>query len=108
MEISQQEWRAQLNKELQLALPEKSDFAAMRLALASHLNHLANTAFEQLISLLYRIDVNENKIKNLLSLPHTDAGLILADLVLERLQEKIKSRKQYQSPPTGEQGEETW
>jgi uncharacterized protein YwgA len=60
------------------------------------INQLINTDFEKLAGILYRIDVSEKKVKKLLSdNPNTDAGLLIADLVIERQTEKKKSREKF-------------
>jgi hypothetical protein len=100
---------AQLNKELLLSLPANSEYEALRMALAQYLNHLADTSFEQFISLLYRIDVSEARIKQLLEEPHDNAGLLMADLVIARQLEKIESRQKFSTPlPDDLSHEETW
>lgn len=64
--------------------------------LIAAMNHLVDTDFEKLIYLLYRVDVNENKIKQLLEgKSQTDAGELIADAIIERQQEKAASRKKY-------------
>jgi hypothetical protein len=45
---------------------------------------------------LYRIDVSEPKLKKLLHAnPKTDASVIIADLLIERQAEKIKTRESF-------------
>jgi hypothetical protein len=45
---------------------------------------------------LYRVDVSEPKLKNLLQAnPQTDAAVIIADLLIERQAEKIKTRESF-------------
>jgi hypothetical protein len=57
-------------------------------------NDLIITDFDQLVQLLYRIDVNENKLKKLLhDRPQTDAAVLITDLLIERQLEKIKSKE---------------
>lgn len=64
--------------------------------LAVYINELINTDFEKLASILYRVDVDEKKLKKLLAdNPDTDAGLLIADLVIERQIEKKKSREKF-------------
>jgi uncharacterized protein YwgA len=64
--------------------------------LAVLINRLINTDFEKLAGILYRVDVSEKKLKKLLSdNPNTDAGLLIANLVIERLEEKKKSREKF-------------
>ena len=48
-----------------------------------------------LVQILYRIDVSEKKIKTLLKENQgSDAGKIIASLIIERQMQKIKSRQQ--------------
>jgi hypothetical protein len=72
------------------------------------INHLANTNFEKLVYLLYRIDVNENKITALLNnKSDTNAGDLIAAAILERLEEKKVTRAKYQQSNDGSE-EEKW
>ena len=66
--------------------------------LIAHINALINQDFEKLVFLLYRIDVNESKMRYLLDQREGEnaAGLI-ADLIIERQLQKIKSRKESKS-----------
>lgn len=65
-------------------------------ALEERINYLLVHDFDKLISLLYRIDVNEKKLKEQLQANNTeDAGKIIAALVIERQLQKIKSRKEF-------------
>jgi paraquat-inducible protein B len=61
--------------------------------LSNYINHLLNTDFEKVISLLYRIDVDENKIKKLLE-NTTNSSLTIAKAIIERQLQKIKSRQE--------------
>ncbi|MBC7721272.1 MAG: hypothetical protein H7068_04565 [Pedobacter sp.] len=64
--------------------------------LAAFVNHLINTDFEKLVFLLYRIDVRESTIKQLLALPSANnAGELIADAIIKRQAEKIESRQQF-------------
>lgn len=66
-----------------------------RVELARYINELLNNDFSRLISVLYRMDVNETKLRRLLNdNPATDAGSLIADLMIERQLERIKSRKE--------------
>ena len=64
-------------------------------ALAGYVNNLITNDFEKLLRILYRIDVSEIKLKNLLK-ENTgqDAGVIIATLIIERQLQKIKTRDQ--------------
>lgn len=60
------------------------------------INHLINTDFEKLVFLLYRIDVSEKKIKALLdNTSSSNAGELIAQAIIERLEEKKASREKY-------------
>lgn len=67
-----------------------------RVELAAFVNHLINTDFEKLVFLLYRIDVSESTIKQLLALPSANnAGELIADTIIKRQLQKIESRLQF-------------
>jgi hypothetical protein len=85
-----------INKDLALQLPETIASEQLHETLAAYINKLINTNFETLVSLLYRIDVSEAKIKSLLANnPEKNAGDIIAALIIERQEQKIKSRQQF-------------
>jgi len=66
--------------------------------LALYLNHLLLNDFNKLIQILYRVDVNERKLKELLqNNQQTDAALIIAELLLERQEEKRRTREALKS-----------
>lgn len=66
--------------------------------LAEKINELINNDFQQLVSILYRMDVSEAKLKLLLKdNPGRDAGIMIAGLMIERQAQKIKSRKETKS-----------
>jgi len=75
---------------------EEENFYADKQLLIEKVNELIVTDFEKLVGILYRLDVNENKIKGFLD-QHTnkDAAEIIVNLMLERELEKRKSRRQY-------------
>lgn len=65
---------------------------------ADRINKMIVTDFAGLVNLLYRMDVSERKLKAILAgNPHQDAGLVIAELMVERQLEKIRSRRQYRS-----------
>lgn len=87
-----------LNTELAVELPEKISFEELKEKLSQHINHLIQTNFQKLVSLLYRVDVSESKLKALLKEnAGADTGKIIADLIIERQLQKIKSRKENKS-----------
>ena len=58
-------------------------------ALAARINHLIVHDFPRLIHILYVIDVSEEKLKKLLrTYKDSDAGVIIAKLVVDRQKKK--------------------
>lgn len=99
----------ELNSITALELPEQLSFENLQLLLAAHINQLIKNNFEQLISLLYKIDVSEKKLKQqLTSHPDEDAGQLIATLIIERLQQKIEFKKQFRQKPSATDNEEKW
>lgn len=75
-----------------------TDLKTWRDRLANHINFLIDKDFNKLIAILYRLDVNEIKLKQLiLENREKNAGKTIAVLIIERQIEKIKSRKQFRS-----------
>lgn len=85
-----------VNQTLGISLPESISFEKLRKAVATEISPLISGNFNRLLSILYRIDVNENKLKVLLKQnPDTDAALLIADLIIERQLQKIESRRMF-------------
>lgn len=94
----QQELADLLQKDAGLILSLQKSMEAIRTALADHVNQLINTDFDRLVSLLYRIDVPEKKMRYLLEQQQGEnAPLLIADLIIERQLQKIESRKQFKN-----------
>lgn len=85
-----------LNNELSIEIAETLSYSELHSKLSTYINALIKNDFDKLIGYLYRIDVNEEKLKSLLQQnPGEDAGNIIATLIIERQQQKIKLRKQF-------------
>jgi hypothetical protein len=77
--------------------------------LAERLNYLIAHDFSLLISILYRLDISEKKLRQLLTPSgEATAGDIIADLIIERQLQKIASRKAFKNNPTDIPEEEKW
>ncbi|MGO3706374.1 MAG: hypothetical protein ACTJGD_00920 [Mesonia hippocampi] len=64
--------------------------------LTNYIEQLIQTDFNKLISILYRIDIDENKLRKVLSEnKNTSSGKIILELMIEREKEKIILRKKY-------------
>lgn len=77
--------------------------------LSTYLNDLIQSDFEQLIALLYRIDVNEKKLRNILATPGTQLSSdVIAQLIIDRQLEKIITRRNTKQNPRENNEEELW
>ncbi len=74
------------------------DFEVFKSILEGQINYMITHDFHKLASILYRVDVSEAKLRKLLS-DHQDeaAASILANLIIDRQMEKIKSKEQFKS-----------
>jgi hypothetical protein len=78
-------------------------------ALSTAINDLILHDFERLVSLLYRLDVNEKKLKYLLASElNANASDTIAALVIERQLQKIKSRRENRRDINDVDEEEKW
>ena len=78
-------------------------------SLASEINDLILVNFERLIQLLYRIDVSEQRLKQLLKdHPEQDAGLLIAGLIIERQAQKKKFMQEFSVNDADVPEEERW
>ena len=83
-----------LSQTLDINLPDDISFELLNEKLLQHINNLILHDFQKLVSLLYRIDISEEKLKYLLKEnADKDAASIIADLIIERQMQKIKSRE---------------
>lgn len=82
------------------------DKEQLRKRLEFYVNDLLVNDFQQMVQILYRIDVSEAKLKALLhQQKDTDAAVLITKLILERLEEKQKTRKQFRPPPATDEFE---
>jgi hypothetical protein len=93
-----------------LTVPESVTEEELILLLSTKINDLIQNDFSSLLTLLYRIDVDERKLKAMLQQnPDSDAGLLIAHMVLDRQKQKQATRKQFREDQnkTGDT-EEKW
>ncbi len=82
-----------IKKDMAIILPDNISLLALEEELTIYINHLIQKDFQKLLAFLYRIDVNEAKLKYLLQLhAGENAGSIIAKTIIERQLQKIKSR----------------
>ena len=86
-----------------------NDHSNKKQLLADKINELLISDFQKLVSILYRMDISEAKLKHLLKEnPTVDAGVIIADMMIERQLQKIKSRQQNSKRDENISDEEKW
>lgn len=86
------------------SISKEQSFQEQFEGLANYLDHLVATDFNRLISILYRIDVSEDKARKAIvdEAGKISPGHTLARLLIERESEKIKFREQYRSKKSEE------
>jgi hypothetical protein len=98
----------ELGETMELRLPDTISYERLEELLAERLEILISHHFQQFVFLLYRIDVPENQIRDILD---KDAGSgayrKIAGLLIERQLQKIKSRETYKATPP-ENEEDRW
>lgn len=78
---------------------------AVSAQLEAYVNELIQHDFPKLVDLLYRVDVNEKKLKEVLALQQdTNSAALIADLLIERQLQKKAWRKAH--PPDNDTPEE--
>jgi hypothetical protein len=88
----------QLQNELPLSGSESISLSDLIKEWARQFNRLIENDFSALVSLLYRIDISESRLRYLLKEnAGRDAGEIIAELVVQRLLQKIKTREEYRT-----------
>lgn len=98
-----------LQKELTIDFVDKKSYEEIHAQLAAYINDLIKTDFEKLITYLYRIDVSEQKLKQLLQQnQQEDAGNLIATLIIERQQQKIRSRAMFSRQDSEVDEDEKW
>jgi hypothetical protein len=98
-----------LKTEMQIELAEKISFEEVKQKLTEHVNYLINNDFQQLVRLLYKVDVNEKKLRNvLIENKDNDAGNMIAQLIIERQLQKIKTRREFSEKNNTDSDEEKW
>jgi len=95
-------------KDLGIVLKE-NNYAFNKQLLIEKINDLVANDFQKLFSILYRMDVSEVKLRALLrDNSGIDAGILIADMMIEREAQKIKSREAFRKKNGEIDEEEKW
>ena len=83
------------NQNKQLTVVQKEN---LRDQLVEIINNLLLNDFNKLVHVLYRVDISEQKLKQLLQKnPTTDAAVIIAELLIARQQQKIATKQSFKA-----------
>ena len=94
--MDEQQLQLEIIETLAAGLLPETSFALFKAKLVAFINQLINNDLEKLIFLLYKVDVDENKLKLLIA-GAPDAAATIADLVIDRQIQKIRSRETFRS-----------
>jgi len=84
------------------------DEQTVRQQLETYINDLIQHDFPKLVELLYRVDVNEKKLRELLAThPDTNSAALITNLLVERQLQK-KAWRQAHKPDTDIPDDERW
>jgi hypothetical protein len=87
-----------INKQIDTDFAEGILMQALQEKLIVFINDLIQNNFQRLVAILYKVDVDENKLKRILKEDAgKDAADIIARLIIEREIQKIETRKQFGS-----------
>ncbi len=87
-----------LNKQIDTDFAEEISMQALQEKLTLQINDLILNNFQRLVTILYKVDVDENKLKRILKENSgNDAAGIIAHLIIEREVQKMETRKQFRN-----------
>jgi|SRR5215204_2563881 len=86
----------------------ESDHEALLCELEGGIERMIAQRFDALVQILYRMDIDETRLRTLLSSPgETPAARIIAHLLIERQLQKLRTRQQFKPDP-GIAEEDAW
>ncbi len=91
------------NKFEEFSLLTDSDINTLeefKLFLTEKLSDLMVKNFDEVLKILYQIDINEIKVRNVMHSNNNYKASLLADLIIKRQLQKIKSREKYKRNST--------
>lgn len=88
---------SELSDKLEIDLHAKKSVEELKLALTHYINYLISSDPNKLMHILYRVDVSERTLKANLQNKETDAGTVIAEMIIERQLQKIATKKQFKN-----------
>ena len=88
---------SELSTSLETDLSGTKSIDELKIALARYINDLINHDFDKLLRLLYKVDVSEKILRANLRQREKDAGVVIAEMVIDRQLQKIEIRRQFKS-----------
>ena len=81
-----------------LQVKDSVTFERLKASISAQLNQYITSDFSRLISLLYRLDISEKKLKDSLQQAgNTKAADIIAEMIIQRQLQKIEARKSFKT-----------
>jgi hypothetical protein len=100
---------ADLNRVYEMELSNRLRLDQVETLLAEKITAMIDGDFSALVQLLYRVDVDESRLRLLLRENEaSEAGGLIARLMLERLWQKILTRRAFNSRSEASGEEERW
>lgn len=88
-----------INKTLEISINEEMSDEQMLHLIEQRVTELITTNPDLLFSYLYRLDIEEHKIKKALASEIEPPNLALSKLILIRQKQRIESKKKYKQDP---------
>ena len=88
---------SELSDNLEIDLHSRRSLEDLKLALSEYINDLIVNDFQKLMRILYRVDVSEKMLKSNLQSQEQNAAGIIADMIVDRQLQKMRTRKQFRS-----------
>jgi hypothetical protein len=88
---------SELSHNLEIDLPEKRSMEELRLFLSGYISHLISNNPDKLVSILSRVEKKKKILKANLQNQEENASSIMAQMIIDRQMEKIKTRERYRS-----------
>jgi len=97
MDENESTFISELSDKLEIDLPQKRSMEELKLLLSGYIDHLISNNPDKLVSILSRVDVSEKILKTNLENQKENASSIMAQMIIDRQMEKVKTREHYRS-----------